>query len=101
MRTAHAPSPARTTRRCRATTSAFSAAIDLLQHERTAEEDEHCHGYRRDQERDGGAPRVLSTHEEVHHQVADHHAVHPANKLWREVLAEDRNEDEDDGRDNA
>src|ERR1700674_265273 len=95
MITAQAPSPARTTRRWRATTSAFSAAIDLLQYERTAEEDQHGYGHSCDQEGDGGTPRVLRADEEVHHQVPDHHAVDSADKLWGEVLAEDRNEDED------
>src|ERR1700730_15591666 len=101
MSTPHAPSAARTARRWRATTSASSAAIDLFQHERAAEEDQHGHGYRCDQERDSSPPRVLRTHKEVHHQVADHDAVYPAHQLWGEVFAEDRNEDEDHSRDQA
>src|SRR4030081_41919 len=101
MRTAHAPSAMRAIVRWRATTSAFSAAIYLLQDKGAAEQDEGGHGQRRDQERNRRAARVLRPLEEVDDQVADHHPVDPADQLRRQVLTEDWDEDEDDRGDDA
>src|SRR3979490_1609697 len=101
IRIAQALSAALTRRRCRATTSAFSAAISVFQDQGTAEQDEHGHCERGDQERHRGAARVLRSLKEVHHQVADHHPVDAAYQLGGEVLAQDRNENEDHGCDQA
>ncbi len=53
-----------------------------------------------DEQRGGRPARVLAAAEEVDDQVPDHHAARASDELGREVLAEDRDEDEDDsGRD--
>src|SRR3954454_19872819 len=99
MTTAHEPSRILTSR-ARGETTSNSRTVRVLHLERPPEHEQQEDDQGCDQERSGGTPRVLRAREEVDDQVADHHTALAADELRREVLAEDRDEDEDDrGRD--
>src|SRR5436190_21436618 len=90
--------PSRTlVRRARGETTSNSRTIGVLYLERSPEDDQQDDDQCRDQEGGRGAARVLRAGEEVDDQVPDHHAARAAHELRGEVLAEDRDEDEDHG----
>src|SRR5438034_6182673 len=84
-------------RRPRGETTSRSRAIGVLYFEGTAEDRQENHYQRSDQQRGSCATRVLRALEEVDDQVSDHHSLRAADELRCQVLAENRDEDEDDG----
>src|SRR4029078_1725828 len=83
--------------RRRQETTSTSRAIGVLDLEGAAEDREEYNDQCRDQQGSSSAARVLRPLEEVNDQVPDHHSPRAPDELRRQVLAEDRDEDEDDG----
>src|SRR6476469_9447611 len=99
MNTAQPPSRMRMSR-ARGETTSNSRTVGVLHLERAAEHHQQHDDQYGDQQRSRRAAGVLGPREEVDDQVADHHSALAADELRREILAEDRDEDEDDrGRD--
>src|SRR5580765_8215859 len=84
-------------RRPRGETTSKSRAIGVLDLEGAAEDREEYDDQCRDQQGGSSAARVLRPLEEVDDQIPDHHSPRAADQLRGQVLAEDRDEDEDDG----
>src|SRR5581483_6450914 len=87
--------------RARLESTSTSRAIGFLRRQRLPEDHEQQHDEAGHEQRHRRAARVLGRLEEVDDQVPDHHAARAADDLRRQVLAEDRDEHEDDRRDDA